>query len=295
MRVLITGISGFVGLPLGRRLQATGAEVFGTFVGRAPDLPGARLLEADLRDAGQVKSAVAAAAPDTVIHLGGLSHVGRSWSAMDDYFQVNVIGTENLLREASGARTLFASSAEVYGVVPEEEQPLVESRPVAPRSPYGLTKAAGERLALGAGAVVVRSFNAAGPGQAPEFALPAFSRQLAAIAAGDQPPVLQVGNLEARRDFLHVEDVVEGYVLLAGRDEAEGVYNLGSGRAFSIREALDLLIARAGLEVEIEIDPERYRPADIPLLVADASRLRGLGWEPRHCLEKAVADLWAAR
>ncbi len=294
MRVLITGAAGFVGSQLSRRLAAEGHDVAGTYIGAPPDLAGVELYEADLLDPAALAQAVAKARPEAVVHLAGLSHVGESWRRPAEYFRVNVLGAENMLRAAAGARLVAASSAEVYGAVPEREQPIPESRAVAPQSPYALTKAAMERLALAAGAVVVRSFNIVGPGQASRFALPAFAGQLAAIHAGRQRPVLQVGNLAARRDFLHVEDAVAGYRAVLERGEPGGVYNLGSGQALSIADALERLIALSGVEARVEVDEARFRPVDLPLLAADGSRLRALGWAPQRTLDDALRDLWAA-
>jgi GDP-4-dehydro-6-deoxy-D-mannose reductase len=140
--------------------------------------------------------------------------------------------------------------------------------------------------------VVTRSFNMIGAGQARNFALPSFAAQLAGIARGELEPVLKVGNLSARRDFVPVEDGVAAYRLLAEKGSPGGIYNVASGRAFSMREALDRLMAVTGIEARVEVDPERFREADIPLLVGDASRLRALGWEPRQTLDDALRDLW---
>jgi GDP-4-dehydro-6-deoxy-D-mannose reductase len=292
MRYLITGVNGFVGSRLARHLLAQGIEVAGTFFEEAPPLAGIAAYEADLLDRAALARAVAAAAPDVVVNLAGLSHVGESWQRMPDYFRVNVLGTENVLAAAYGRRVVMASSAEVYGAVPEAEQPIREERQPAPRTPYALTKAAAERLALAHGAVVARSFNLVGPGQSARFALPAFATQLAEIARGERPPVLRVGNLSARRDFVHVDDGAAGYQLLAERGGAGEIYNMASGVACSIAEALDLLREIAGVEAAVEPDPERVRPIDLPLLVGDSGRLRGLGWTPQRDLRQAVADLW---
>jgi GDP-4-dehydro-6-deoxy-D-mannose reductase len=292
MRFLITGVNGFVGSRLARHLLAQGIEVAGTYFEEAPPLAGIAAYEADLCDRAALARVIADAAPDVVVNLAGLSHVGESWNRMPDYFRVNVLGTENVLAAAAGRRVVVASSAEVYGVVPEPEQPIREGREPAPRTPYALTKAAAERLALAAGAVVARSFNLVGPGQSPRFALPAFAGQLAEIARGERLPVLRVGNLAARRDFVHVDDGAAGYQLLAERGRVGEIYNMASGTACSIAEALALLLEVSGVEAGVEPDPERVRPLDLPLLVGDARRLRDLGWNPGRDLRQAVTDLW---
>lgn len=292
LHVLITGVSGFVGSRLARHLLAQGDRVSGTYLDVHPGLDGVNLHEVDLLDREKLARVVREAAPDVVVHLAALSHVGESWKRMPDYFQVNFLGTENLLDAAEGRRVLLASSAEVYGVVPEERQPIREEEPLSPRTPYALTKAAAERFALERGAVVLRAFNLVGPGQAESFALPAFASQLAAISRGEIEPVLRVGNLSARRDFVHVDEGAAAFRLLAEKGEPGGVYNVASGQAVSIGEALDRLMAVSGVEARVEEDPERMRPLDIPLLMGDASRLRALGWEPRCGLDEALADLW---
>lgn len=297
MHVLVTGISGFVGPRLARHLLERGDRVSGTYLVDHPSFPGVeevRLHEVDLQDAAAVERVVREAAPDAIINLAGLSHVGESWSRMPDYFRVNVLGTDNLLAAAGGRPVVIASSAEVYGMVPEEEQPIPEERVVDPRTPYALTKAASERLAFLRGAVVARSFNLVGPGQATKFALPTFAAQLAAIARGECEPVLRVGNLSARRDFVHVDDGAEAFRLLLEKGKPGGVYNIASGQAFSIGQALERLMAISGVAARIEPDPERMRPVDLPLLLGDARPLRALGWELRRTLDDALTDLWNA-
>ena len=291
MRVFVTGAGGFLGPHLLQELRRRGHEVAGSYLGHRPQFDGIELYEADLLDRASLLRAFGEAQPDAVVHLAGLSHVGESWNRIAEYFDANVLGTENVLAAAAGRRVLVASSAEVYGLVPEEEQPIREERPLAPRTPYALTKAAAERLALRAGAVVVRTFNLIGPGQARTFALPAFAEQLAAIARGAEP-VLRVGNLTARRDFVAVEDGARGYAVALERAAAGDAYNLASGRAWTIREALDRLLQVAGLEVRVTEDPARLRPVDMPLLCGDARRLRELGWRPESSLDDAVARLW---
>ncbi len=291
-RVLITGVSGFVGSALARRLVAGGAQVCGTYIGAAPTGLDVEAVELDLLDDGRLARLVADYDPEVVVHLAGLSHVGESWRQMPVYFRVNVLGSDNLFKAAAGRRIIFASSAEVYGSVPEGEQPIVEDRVVAPATPYALTKAAGERLAFAAGATVVRCFNLVGRGQDPSFALPSFAAQLAEIAAGRRPPRIEVGNLEARRDFLHIDDAVRGYSVLVERGAPGRCYNLGSGKALSIREVLDRLLRITGVEAEVVIDPERYRPAEVAMLSASTAGLAALGWCPTKGLDRALEDIW---
>lgn len=292
MHVLVTGASGFLGRHLVTRLAAGGVRTTALCLERGP-LPAAiEFVHADVRDRAAVAAAVAATNPDAIVHLAALSHVGDSWKRMPDYFDVNVLGTEHVAAAATGRRLVFASTAEVYGLVPDDEQPIAEQRRPAPRSPYALTKAAAERTALAAGAAVVRLFNLAGSGQLSTFALPSFAAQLAAIERGEAEPVLRVGNLAARRDFVHVDDAVDGLTSLVADRDADGIFNLASGRSISIADALDALRRVAGVDAKVEVDPERFRPVDVPRLEGDSSRLRGLGWAPRRSLDQALADLW---
>jgi GDP-4-dehydro-6-deoxy-D-mannose reductase len=294
MHILVTGIAGFVGSRLARNLLARGDRVSGTYIDARPDLPGVELFEADLLDRAALERVVREAAPDAVVNLAGLSHIGESWDwrRMPDYFRVNIAGTENAVRAAEGRRVVIASSADVYGSVPREEQPITESRPVAPQTPYALTQAAAERIALAHDAIIVRSFNLIGPGQAPNFALASWARQLAAIRRGEQEPVLKVGDLSTARDFTHVDDGAEAYRLLAEKGERGGIYNLASGKAVPMRDALTRLLAISGVHAEVKEGVYPPRPFDIPYLSGDASRLRALGWEPRRSLDDALNDRW---
>lgn len=296
MRCLITGIGGFVGSRLARHLLERGDQVSGTYLDTAPDLPGVDLHEADLTDRAAMERAVHAAGPDVVFNMAGLSHVGESWNweLLPGYYWVNVVGTENVVAAAAaaGRKVIVVSSADVYGLVPEAAQPIPEDRKIAPQSPYALTKAASERIALSRGAIVVRSFNLIGPGQAAKFALANWATQLAAISRGERPPVLEVGNLESRRDFVHVDDGAAAYRLLAESGAPGTVYNLASGRAVSMREALTRLLRVSGVSVEVKEGAFPPRPQDIPVLSGDASRLRDLGWRPERTLDDALSDLW---
>lgn len=302
MRVFVTGATGFVGRHLVAALRERGHQVAGTGLGGGGEagaapragLGGIALHALDLGEREALAEVVAGFRPDRIVHLAGLAHVGSSWKELPGYFRVNVAGTDAVLAAAGGVPVLLASSGEVYGDVPEGEQPIGEERAVAPASPYALTKAAAELLVLRGGGLVARPFNMIGPGQATSFALAAFAAQLAAIAVGRQPPVLAVGNLEARRDFLHVEDGAAAFALLAERGEQGAVYNVASGEARSIREVLAELIAESGLTVEVTTDERFLRPADIALLCGRAEPLARLGWSPRRGRRAAIAELWQA-
>ena len=292
LRVLVTGATGFVGRRLVARLAAAGHRVGAAAIDHHVLATAEDGFAVDIRDAAALAEVVARFAPDRIVHLAALSHVGESWRRIPDYFAINVLGVEHVLACARGCPVLFMSSAEVYGLVPDEAQPIPESRQVSPRTPYALTKAAAERLALAAGATVVRSFNLIGGGQAPSFALPSFAAQLAAIESGADP-LLSVGNLSARRDFVHIEDAVTALLQLAVDPQPGEVFNLASGEDHSISELLERLIALSGLAVRCKEDPEKLRPVDVPRLCGDAARLRALGWVPERGVEAALSDLIA--
>lgn len=297
MHVLITGIGGFVGQRLARNLLEHGHRVSGTWQASTsvPELEGVELYQADLLDPGSLELAVHASQPEAIVHLAGFSSVGESWKRPGECFRLNVLGTENVLAAAGKERkVVYASSAEVYGIVPDEEQPLAEERLLDPLSPYALTKAAAERIALPRGAVVARAFNMIGPGQASRFAFPSFAGQLAAIARGEGEPVIEVGNLTPRRDFVHIDDGADAFRILAERGRPGRTYNLASGKAVSIGEALERLRAISGVQAELREKQDRKRDEDPPLFVGDSGRLRKLGWEPRRTLDQALSDLWTS-
>lgn len=307
MRLLVSGASGFVGGWLLRLLLAEGHEVFAGSPdgepppGAEPVLLRARWTALDVTSGESVAAAVRVARPEGVFHLAGQASVGGSFADPRGTWDVNAAGTLRLVRalaaEARGARLLLASSAEVYGEIAEGAQPIPETVLPSPANPYAASKAAAEMVVAQASAagevrgVVARSFNHTGPGQDPRFAIASFARQLAAMGRGEAEPVLRVGNLEARRDFLDVRDVVRAYRLLLERGEPGGTYNVCSGVAHRLREVVDRMVALSGTGARVEVDPERVRPVDVPLLLGDAGRLRALGWEPEVPLERTLGDL----
>lgn len=301
-RILVTGAEGFVGGRLAPLLVARGADVIachapGMVTGYDADARASiEHIALDIRDRDAVDRVFRDTAPDAVVHLAGLSDVADSWRRINDHYRVNVEGTEHVVTAARAqsetCRLVVASSAEVYGPVPPAELPVPEDRGLEPGSPYALTKAAVERLSLPLGAIVVRSFNLIGPGQGADFALPSFATQLAAIEAGREEPVLHVGNLTPRRDFIHVDDGADAYALLLECGEPGSVYNVARGEAIELETALRQLIGISGLKVEIRQDPDRMRPADVPVMCGDARRLRALGWRPKRSFDQALEAIW---
>lgn len=215
-------------------------------------------------------------------------------------WRVNLDGTLNVVlamqAHTPGAHLLFVSSAEVYGDSLNGAAPVDETSLLQPVNPYAASKAAADILvrqaaSAGLSATVARPFNHTGPGQSDAFVVPNFAGQIARIEAGLQPPVIEVGNLDDERDFLDVADVVNAYGLLLGRrgdPAAHGVFNVASGVAWRIGDILERLLSAARRRIEVRVDPSRLRPAPIPRVVGDASRLRDLGWRPTRSIDDTL-------
>jgi GDP-4-dehydro-6-deoxy-D-mannose reductase len=298
--VLVTGAAGFAGSHLVDHLVDSGASVVAWHrPGHEPSrtVASTRWEAVDLLDADAVAASIARLRPPAVYHCAGAAHVGRAWDSTEPTFAANVRGTHHLLRAlervGGNSRVLVPSSAMVYSVTSE---PLTESHPLVPNSPYGLSKLAQEMLARRSsgplGVTIARAFNHLGPRQDPQFVASGFARRIADIERGLWEPEISVGNLDARRDLTDVRDTVRAYTLILERGTPGRPYNVCSGHAITIRQLLDLLLARARVPVTVKVDPARYRPNDTPLLVGDPSRLRHeLGWTAQIPLEQTLDDL----
>jgi GDP-4-dehydro-6-deoxy-D-mannose reductase len=285
MRTLVTGADGFVGRHAVERLQSANVEPV-AFAG-------------DVRDADACLAQVRATRPDAILHLAAIASVADAWRTPDAVTAVNVGGTRNLLEAvaeaAPDARFLLVSSAEVYGAVAESEQPIDEDTPPKPASPYAASKLEAEAVTRGSqlDTATARPFPHIGPGQDERFAIASFASQIAAIERG-APPILRVGNLDARRDISDVRSVVDAYLALLASTALAGPYNVCTGRAHRIGDVLTTLLGFADREIEVVSDPERLRPADIPLLLGSPARIeRDLGWRAERPLEQTLLDVLA--
>jgi len=290
VRAFVTGGSGFVGPWLQDHLRAAGDEVF------AP--------EVDITDGAALAAAMREVDPDAVYHLAALSHVGESWDDPERTFEVNAVGTLHLLEAARAVpappTVLLVCSAEVYGRVAPPDLPLTEDSALRPVSPYAASKVAAEFLGLQAflahklPVVRVRAFNHIGPGQAPTFVVSSLAHQIASVTSAGGSAV-KVGNLSPERDFTDVRDVVRAYRLLVERGRPGEVYNVCSGESVPIEEVAGRLLSLAGSNLHLEVDPDRVRAVEMPVLRGDPSRLvSATGWAREYPLDRTLADVLAA-
>jgi GDP-4-dehydro-6-deoxy-D-mannose reductase len=317
MRVLITGITGFAGSHLAEYILAEqpGVEVFGLarWRSRLDNVQGILdkivLKDGDIKDAASLRTVLDQVRPDRIFHLAAQSFVPSSWKLPAETFANNALGEIHLFEAALSLklrpRIQVAGSSEEYGQVFPDEIPMKETNPLRPLSPYAVSKVAQDLLAYqyhksyGLHTVRTRGFNHTGPRRGEVFVTSNFARQVAEVEKGRREPVIRVGNLEAKRDFSDVRDIVRGYWLALEKGEPGDVYNIGTGRACAIKEVLDALLDLSKVKVKVEVDPERLRPSDVPILLSDCGKFRKLtGWEPRIPFRQTMADLldyWRAR
>jgi GDP-4-dehydro-6-deoxy-D-mannose reductase len=299
----VTGAGGFVGSHLVEQLAAQSPVVAWCRSEPPSELRGrvasARWASVDLLDRDGVRREILALRPTAVYHCAGAAHVARSWRDTTTPLAANVLATHYLLdalrRADCRTRLLLTGSAAVYAA---SNLALTEDSPVAPASPYAVTKLAQEQLGLraltedGVEVIVARAFNHTGPRQSPAFVAPGLARQIALIERGDRPPVMQVGNLDTRRDLSDVRDTVEAYRLLMANGMPGQIYNVASGIARSIRQLLDAMLAKSRVSITVTQDPALLRPSDTPVVLGDAARIRALtGWSPRISFDRMLDDL----
>jgi len=308
-RVLITGMTGFVGSHLSEFLLNKNLEIYGIERWRSKTeniehiKDKIKLIKADIRDAHSMEDAVKKIEPDYVFHLAAQTFVPMSWNAPVDTLETNIIGTVNLFeairKSEIDPKVQIAGSSEEYGMVYPNEIPIKETNPLRPLSPYGVSKVAQDKLSYqyfksyGLKIVVTRAFNHTGPRRGEAFVSSNFSKQVVEIEKGKKKPVINVGNLDAKRDFSDVRDIVRGYWLAVNKCDFGEVYNMCSGKAVSIKELLDLILRLGKVKgIKIVKDPARIRPSDVPILQGDYTKFREkTGWKPEIPLERTIEDL----
>jgi GDP-4-dehydro-6-deoxy-D-mannose reductase len=312
VRALVTGAAGFAGQWLCRELLHSGWDVWGARLDDAMP-PGALEAEAadfvhwwegDLRAPDSAHAAIDAAKPDAIFHLAGIAHVPSANADPAGTLDVNVLVAARILgdvrtRRAAGTldpAVVIVGSGEQYGRHDASEMPLREDAAQNPMGVYAASKSAQEVLALeahrtgGVRVIAARPFNHSGPGQSPNFVIPALVRRAVALRGAPKPLVM--GNTDTVRDFSHVEDVVRAYVALAERGVAGEAYNIASGAGTDMATLARRILALAGVDAKLQTDPALVRPADVPALVGSAAKLRAAtGWAPRHSLDTILEEL----
>jgi len=308
-RALITGITGFAGSHLADQLAIDqGWDVWG--IGLPSDSlrnvahlgDRVHIELADLSDIQVCHRLLKAAQPTHIFHLAAQASVARSWSEPAVTLVNNITAEANLFSALTASslrpRVLVVGSADEYGLVDPDQIPISEDTPLRPINPYAVSKITQDFLGLQyylshqIPVIRVRPFNHIGPRQAPGFAIPDFSRQIARIEMGQQEPIIQVGNLQSCRAFSDVRDIVVAYRLALCEGAPGEAYNIGSDQPVRIADVLGMLLAKSSAQIRVEQRPDRMRPSDIPILSCDSSKLeRDTGWKPRYTLDTSLQDV----
>ena len=300
-RVLIFGAGGFVGSYLCKEFLNNGYKVSGTDKGEGSALPSeVDFYKTDLMQADEVKKLIGQIQPDIIVNLAAISSVGASWNMPQTTMAINVIGALNIMEAARKSeqkpRILFVGSSEEYVI---SENPLDENTQLNANNPYGISKVTQEQLAklyreqYGLKIYCVRPFNHTGIGQRDTFVFPSFCKQVAEIDKSGKDGKIQVGNLKVKRDFSHVKDVVRAYRMIVESDNCNQIYNVGSGNAYSLEDMLTYIIGLSDQNIEIEVDQNRIRPTDQPVICCDRSLIgKELGWEPQYNVYDALREMY---
>lgn len=307
-KALITGITGFAGSHLAELLLSEGYEVYGTTRPRSKTdnidstKKKLKLYDADLLDSHSLYSILSDIGPDYVFHLAAQSFVQSSWASPANTMETNIVGSVHLFEAVRRAKIdpviQIAGSSEEYGLVLPNETPVKETNPLRPLSPYAVSKVAMDYLgyqynqSYGMKIVRTRGFNHTGPRRGEVFVTSNFAKQIAEIEKGKKEPVLEVGNLDAKRDWTDVRDMVQAYLLSVQKCEYGEVYNICSEKAVEVSDMLDLLLSFSKVKVRIVKDSSRMRPSDVPILLGDCSKFRkATGWKPKVPFKKTMEDL----
>lgn len=316
MKVLITGITGFAGSHLADYLLANhkGIEIFGIRRWRSKTeniehlTDKVKFFDCDIKDAHNVFEVIDKIRPDKIFHLAAQSFVPASWEAPAETLVLNIVGQTNILEAIRQIKSkeknydpvvLIAGSSEEYGLVYPEEVPIKETNPLRPLSPYAVSKVCQDLMGFQywrsyqIKVIISRAFNHSGPRRGDVFVDSNFAKQIAKIEKGKQQNIIKVGNLEARRDFTDVRDIVEAYWLATEKCEPGKPYNICSGVTYTIQEVLDKLLSLSSHDIKVEVDPERIRPSDVMILNGDNAEFKkATNWEPKiNYLNQTLPDL----
>lgn len=300
MKALITGVNGFVGNYLSKYLIDKGYNVYGTVIEDDVQMDNVNIKKMNLLNKEEVNETIKSINPDYIYHLAGQSAVGLSWKEPTLTMNVNINGTINLLdavRENNiDTKVLIIGSSDEYGVIKPEDCPIREENRLNPASPYAISKMAQEEISklyvssYKMNLIMVRAFNHIGPMQGKNFVVSDFASKIADIEKGAEP-VIRVGNLEAYRDFTDVRDIVHGYVMLMESGKIGEVYNIGAGNAYRVQEILDILLSLSNTKIKVEIDPEKLRPSDVPIIQCDNSKIKAhVNWVPQYDIKNTLKD-----
>ena len=299
---LIIGAAGFVGNYLINEIYANGIEAYATKLPHEKlENDHAIIYDLDIMDRDAVAALLFEVRPDYIFHLAAQSSVGYAWKNPYLTVDVNIKGSLNVLdaiRELFyKPRVLLIGSGEEYGHIKSDETPITENNHIRPGNIYAATKACQNMIgniyaqAYDMELMMIRAFNHIGPGQAPTFVVSDFCKQVAEIEKGLREPVMMVGNLDARRDFTDVRDVVKAYVKLIELGISGETYNVGSGNAKVIRQILDIIVSMSKSNIKVQIDSNKIRPVDVPIIEADITKIHELtGWKPEISIEQTIKE-----
>jgi len=308
MKALITGISGFAGSHLAEFLIDKGYELFGTFYDKSTfsNLNGfidkIRLFECDIRNYNDLKQITKKVQPNEIYHLAAISFIPTSFENPKLTFDTNLYGTLNLYESVKelkiSPKILFVGSADEYGLIKESDLPIKEDCPLKPVNPYSISKVSADFLSYfyfrnyNLNIIRVRPFNHIGPRQSPEFVCSNFAKQIAEIEKGLKEPIIKVGNLEAKRDFTDVRDMMRAYWIAIQSGEIGEVYNICSEKPISIKKILNGFLNISITNIKIRKDPIRFRVLDVPILLGDSTKFRKqTNWKQEITFEKTLQDI----
>ena len=291
-------------------LKSQGHRIWGSAYPDVPEFSAEeQIFYLDIRSEKDVFENIQEVEPDWIFHLAAVSNVRHSWDRRKETLETNIIGTLNVfegIRQFSpDARVIFVSSSDIYGTQSLSESRLTEREAVLTMNPYAYTKWSGEVLSEfyarieNLNIVIARPFPHTGPGQSADFVCSDWACQIARIEKGLSEPVINVGNISVERDFTDVRDVVKAYVGLIEKGKTGQVYNVCSGRSFSLEKILECLLSYTQKEISVRVDPQKIRKVDIPRLVGDNKKIKGdVSWEPKIPVEQSLVELleyWRSR